>query len=135
MIEAHAQAFLALLAADVGPPPLVVYDGKVPDGATPPYVLVYFADHDPTDVSSTRITGEARRFRQWGYCHCVGGNQTAARIVAQRVRAAVLGVVPTVAGRQCFPIRREEGQPTQRDESTGLVMDKVDVYRLESIPA
>ena len=72
----------------------------------------------------------------WAYCHCAGGNQIAARAVAQRVRAALLDVTPTVTGRKCWPIRREAGQLVDRDESTGLlVMDGVSVYRLESVPA
>lgn len=134
MINDHAAAILALLDADNTDPPLVWYDGSVPQGAAPPYVLVYFADNDSR--ASTPMTGESKRFVMWAYAHCVGGNQIAARAVAQRVRAALLDVKPTVAGRTCFPIRRDDGQPAQRDQSTGqLVQDKVDVYRLESIPS
>jgi hypothetical protein len=56
-------------------------------------------------------------------------------MVADRVRTPLLDVVPTVAGRRCWPIRREVGQPMKRDESTGaLLQNKVDVYRLESVP-
>lgn len=135
MIDEHAAAVLALLDADNAFPPLVVLDGKVPNGTVPPYVLVYFADNDPELADSTPLTGRSDRYVVRAYCHSVGDNGQAARMVADRVRAALLDVVPTVAGRQCFPIRREDGQPPQRDESTGtLVMDKVDVYRLESLP-
>lgn len=136
MIQDHADALLALLRADVGPPPLAVHDGRVPNAGVPPYVLVYFADTDPEEADSRPLTGRSERYVVRAYCHCVGGDQVAARAVAARVRAALLDAVPTVAGRRCHPIRREDGQPTTRDETTGtLVMDKIDVYRLESVPA
>lgn len=135
MIDEHAAAVLALLDADNTSPALVVLDGKVPNGTLPPYVLVYVADSDPELADSTPLTGRSERYVMRAYCHSVGGNGQAARMVADRVRAALLDVVPTVAGRNCFPIRREDGQPPQRDESTGTtVIDKVDVYRLESLP-
>lgn len=132
MIQAHADAILGLLRADLG---LAVHDGHVPDGATPPYVLVYIADADPQGVSSP-LTGESKRHVTRAYCHSVGGNHIASRAVAQRVRTALLDVTPTVAGRTCWPIRREEGQPAERDETTGTpLIDMVDIYRLESVPA
>lgn len=134
--NAHAAAFLALLNAVDDVPPLVVYDGAVPQLTTPPYVVVYFADGDPIESTSTHLTHEVRRHVTDAYCHSVGSNGTAARMVADRVRGALLGVIPPLAGRACFPIRRTDGQPAERDETTGrLVMDKVDVYRLSSIPA
>ena len=136
MIREHADAILALLRAAPGTAPLVVLDGYVPTGTTPPYVLVYFADNDPEDAESRSAEDAPGRYVVWAYCHSVGGNADAARKVGDRVRTALLGAVPAVAGRSCFPIRREDGGPPDRDESTGvLVMDKVDVYRLASEPA
>lgn len=135
MIEEHAQALLALLDADNTAPALVVYDGKVPSGIDPkatPYVLVYFDSNDP------ELDKEARPwlFEMVATCHSVGGNAQAARMVADRVRTALVGVRPTVAGRTCGPITREPGMPPQRDETTGsTVMDQVDLYRLRSLPA
>ncbi|TDB81645.1 DUF3168 domain-containing protein [Micromonospora fluostatini] len=133
MIREHTAAVLALLQGAPGTTPLVALDGHVPAGRVPPYVLVYFADNDPEDRS---LEDRQDRYVLWVYCHNVGGNADAARAVATRVRSALLGVVPVVAGRDCWPIRREDGDPPDRDESTGvLVMDQVDVYRLESVPA
>jgi hypothetical protein len=137
VIDEHAAAILALLDADNTAPALVVYDGKVPDGSPPPssnpYVLVYFAAYD--SETNRPLTLASQRAVVRAYCHSVGGNAKAARIVADRVRVALLDVVPTVAGRKCFPIRREDSQPPQRDESTGTtVMDQIDTYRAESIP-
>lgn len=131
--QAHAAAIIALLAADTE---LTTYDGRVPNGAVPPYALLYFADADPEDTESRPLTGASQRHVTRAICHCVGGDQTAARIVAGRVRTRLLDVVPTIAGLVCMPIRREDGQPTQRDETTGtLVQDLVVVYRLESVSA
>lgn len=134
MIRAHADAVLGLLTA--APGSLRVLDGAVPNGAVPPYVLVYFADNDPETSDSRPLDGRSDRFVQRVYVHCVGGNASATRALGERVRTALLDVTPTVSGRSCFPIRREEGQPPQREESTGtLIMDRVDLYRLESVPA
>lgn len=137
MIQDHAAAVLALLSG-AG---LTVYDGAVPqDPVTrksppPPYVVVYVAGTDPEQSTSTPLTGESRRHVLHTYCHSVGANQQAARIIAGKVRAALLDATPIIAGRRCFPIRHEDGQPAQRDESTGaVVIDLVDVYRLESVP-
>lgn len=133
IIQAHADAYLALLRADTA---LTVCDGSVPQGTVPPYVLVYLADDDPENPDSRSLVGGSARYLVRAYCHCVGGDQIAARAVAQRVRARLLDVVPVVAGRLCFPIRREYSVPPQPDETTGtVVMDAVSVYRLESVPA
>jgi hypothetical protein len=133
VIDEHAAAILALLDADNTAPALVVLDGKVPTGTVAPYVLVYFAAYD--SETSRPLTLASQRAVVRAYCHSVGGNAKAARIVADRVRVALLDVVPTVAGRKCFPIRREDSQPPQRDESTGTtVMDQIDTYRLETVP-
>lgn len=132
----HAAAVLALLDADNVPPALVVCNGYVPVGVLPPYVLVYFADADPELAESRSLAGASQRYVLRAICHSVAGNATAALALAARVRAALLDVRPTVTGRSCFPIRREDGQPLDRDESTGvLIVDKIDSYRLESVPA
>ncbi len=133
---AHASAILALLDADNNPPALVVLDGSVPQGTLPPYVLVYFDHADPELAESRPLTGSSQRHVTRAICHCVGGNQAASRAVAQRVRTALLDVVPTVSGRTCAPIRAEDSQPTRRDETTGaLLMDTVLTYRSESVPS
>ncbi len=140
MINEHADAYMALLEADDASPALVVFKGGIPKTLMPPpdppYVVVHFVDMDPENAESRSLAGRSDRFVQRAYAHSVGGNETAAIAVAQRVRAAWLDVVPAIAGRQCFPIRREESQPPHRDESTGrTIHDRVDVYRLESLPA
>ncbi|GAB2951911.1 hypothetical protein GCM10027280_45370 [Micromonospora polyrhachis] len=139
IIQAHAQALLDLLAAAPGTVPLVVLDGAVPAGRTPPYVLAYLTVRTPSGempADSTSLDMDSDRIVLTAYLHCVGGNAAAARAVAGRVRGQLLNVVPVIAGRECWPIRQDDGQPPQRDETTGvLVMDQVDVYRLETLPA
>lgn len=135
-IQDHADAFLALVRAAAGLPSLTVYDGKVPDGATTPYALVYFDMETPDGtiapdwlnlaLASTAINARA-------IVHCVGGDPEApraARAVAGRVRAAVLDQVLAVSGWSCNPVRWIEGQPPQRNEDIpgSTIFDKVDVY-------
>jgi hypothetical protein len=131
-VQAHADAILALLRADAS---LTVYpdaSGKIPAGAAPPYVRVYMHVERPLgptmDMVSSRVVARA-------ICHSVGANDIAARAVAQRVAARLLDVRPVIAGRTAWPIRHEQNQPPARDESTGtVVIDQVDVYRLETLP-
>lgn len=134
MIDEHAAAVLALLDADNGPPALNWHDGKVPTGVDPrvaPYVLVYFDSNDPESSKEAA----PYRFQLTATCHSVGASARAARMVADRVRTALLAVAPVVAGRSCFPIAREQGVPPQRDETTGFsVFDEVDIYILTSLP-
>lgn len=136
--QVHADAVLNLLSAATGSPALVVYDGFVPNGSTPPYVVVYFAfDYPPaeTDGQSSDLVMNSNRVDCFAYCHSVGTNSIGSRAMAARVRTALLDVAPAVTGRSVFPIRHIENQPAARDESTGvLVVDQVDVYRLSSVP-
>lgn len=134
-INDDAAAMIALLEADNVPPALVVFDGVVSPGTNPPYVVVYFTDLMPEDAESRALDGRSQRRMTRATVHGVGGNAAAARAVAQRVQQAWLDIAPTVAGRSAFPIRHELGQDPRRDESTGrLVQDKVDTYRLETLP-
>src|SRR4051812_45959701 len=119
MRNTHAQAILDLIDADNAAPALVVLDGKVPTGATAPYVLVWFgfgrpgaaAEPDKTDLSFDQVA-----LRTTATVHSVGATVVSARVIASRVEATLLNVTPTVAGRSCFPIRLVDGQPAQRDE-------------------
>ena len=132
--ELHAQAGLALLVADPG---LVVFDGKVPDGALPPYVLVYTTVERPAGEMgvANALDGLSATVTATWYCHCVGESAAAARAVAMRVSRALLDRRPTIAGRACGLIRQGEMTPPNRDETTGrLVMDLVAVYHLTTTP-
>lgn len=138
VIQAHAQAFLTLLAAAPGTPALTVYDAAVPAGVTPPYVVAYvMVETSPAEDSggASDLTLTSNRLAASLYLHAMGGNAAAARAVASRARTQLVDVTPTVTGRSCWPIRHIEAQPPQRDESTGqVVMDLVDVYQFFSVP-
>lgn len=130
--QALYSAGLALLTADAS---LTVYDGVVPAGATPPYVVVYGTVARPSDDPNNAVDGRTHVWVPRWICHCVGGNASAARAVAQRVRSALLDVRPTVAGFTADAVGpiRLEGDPTPptKDETTGVVvMDQVETYRL-----
>lgn len=136
--QAHADAFLGLLHAAPG---LTVYPEAepgdnvtvVPAAARPPYVAVhlgfsYAQGPSGEEFPSSRMVARA-------YCHCVGGNAIAARVVADKVVTVLLDVVTVVPGRTCFPIRFESSVPARPDESTGrLVVDMTLVFRLETLP-
>jgi hypothetical protein len=134
-LQDHADAVLDLLRADAQ---LTVYDGQV-TGTADHYVLVYTFRQLPGGLiapDKTSLTGDTTTVDMRFYCHCVGANAVAARAVQARVEARLLDVVPTVVGRECFPIRWLDGQQHNRDEETlALVVDTVDVYGLTSVPA
>lgn len=134
--QLHIDAAMDRLRADGS---LTVYpdaEGLVPLAPSPPYVRVYTAIERPADASGNDLGGSSGTWTVRWYCHCVGATEYAAAAVAMRVRSALLDVRPTVAGRACGPIRQDAGQPTTRDESTGIaVYDRVDVYRLTTMPA
>lgn len=128
---------LALLRADLGPPPLVVVDGPVPAG-TPVnagYVVVYAGLSRPSEDSDNKFSGRTGVWVARWICHCVGGTATASRAVAQRVRTALLDVSPTITGFGAVGLIRMEGDslPPQPDETTGQpVLDTVVTYRLRA---
>jgi hypothetical protein len=139
ILQAHTRAVLALLEADDGPPPLKVLNGFVPGDVTPPYVLLYFALRTPAgtevpDLVSLEDTSDV--LVTSAYCHSVGWDSPdAALAVAGRVRACLLGVIPVITGRVCFPILHTAGPPTSRDEKTQRALfDQIDTYEFTSLP-
>jgi len=135
--ELHARVALDLLAADPGLGPDRVYDGKVPDGSEPPYVLVYTTVSRPAGGAGAANALDGRDvtiITDW-YCHCVGGTAAAARAVSMRVNRALHNVRPTITGRSCSMVRQGETTPPNRDETTGvMVMDLVVTYQLITTP-
>jgi hypothetical protein len=133
--KAHADAVLGLLHAALDPVPILVFDGKVddptPNVAAQPWVLVYLQPTWPTDGTGNTLDGQSRTYLLRVFTHSTGATAAAARAVGGMVRAALLDVRPTVAGRVTGLIRWVDGNPPDRDETLGtLVMDKVDVWEL-----
>lgn len=133
----HLNAWKALLAVDAGLNP---YHGVVPDSPADRYALYYFYLETPDGLQApdaSNLTGDALAIDSWVYVHSVGPTPESALIESDRVRAVVLNKTPVVAGRSCFPVRRDPGgQPPQRDEDVpgGPVFDQVDVYYWRSLP-
>lgn len=135
--QAIADVVLALLHADSGPPPLVVYDGVV--GPKPDfdagYVLVYTTLFRPVDDPGNAQDGVSRVWIAHWTLHCVSSTHKGARAVAERARTVLLDVRPTVTGFTAAgtgQIRMDtEPAPPQRDEQIGTpVLDNVQTYRL-----
>ena len=131
--QALVNAGLALLAADVGPPALVVFDGIVPAGTSvlAGYVLVYSVVEWPAGAFGDSLDGLAGTPTVRWITHSVGATASASRAVAQRVRTQLLNKRLVIAGLNLGLIRQEPGAaPPTRDESTGAaVMDTVATYR------
>jgi hypothetical protein len=139
VLQAHAKVFLDLLDADNATPPLVVLHGRVPQGQTAPYVLLYIRLHTPSGVEVPQMVSlesTSDVIDASAYCHSVANlDPMGALAVAGRVRARLLGVTPTVAGRACYPISHEDSRPMDRNDELGsAVFDQVDVYSFTSQP-
>ena len=131
-----AAAVLALLAADTN---LRVYDGMVPTDPTTgrppprPYVVIYA----PVGLSTVHnLTGTSGALEASIQTTCVGDTAESCRIVARRVKAALLDVVPVVSGRASFPIRHEYSEPARVDNDVAPpVLFAVDRWLTQSVPA
>jgi hypothetical protein len=133
MFDAHAQAVVALF-----PVGLTLLDGQVPDSTSLPYVLLRyrFASPDATESpDKTDLSFDQAAVRLEVTAHSVATTARGARIVADRVRSALLNVTPAVTGRSAFPIRHVDGQDPRLDEETErVVFDQVDVYAFDTVP-
>ena len=131
--ELHAQVGLTLL--DANPNILNVFDTVVPNPTpNPPYVLVYTSVSWPRDGIGTSLTEQQVTITTTINCHCVGATATAARVVGGQVRDSLLNVRPSIAGRNCSPIKQADSVPPSRDESLGYpVFDAIAVYSYSSV--
>ncbi len=136
-LDPHVTPVIALLEArpylGAGANSAPVFLEKVPDGTEPPYVKVYvhIRYQGGEDLPNTSKRAVCRFIT-----HSVGSTVESSLIVAGNVREAWMDVKPLVLGRICWPIRDEQSIPPDSDESTGvLVMDTINVWRLESVPA
>jgi hypothetical protein len=139
--QLHAAAILTRLGAS-GTPALVVFDGKVPDTTPPklpPYVLVRF-DHlhlgarERPDASD--LTFASRAFQFTARVYSVATTAAGVRALTNRVSVALLDWEPTVAGRNCSPMRHIDSFEVPPDEDTGTDYFQLgDDYRFTSYPA
>lgn len=138
----HVAVFLtALTDDDTGL--LTTSDGAVPQGTSPPYRVVYASVTTP---EAHGMEDAADAVVCTAIVHNVGVNADAARMIADRTAAALIGMRPVIVGRDCSRVRLIDSVPTSggspgsggdvsRDESTLVtVIDMVDVYRFTSLP-
>lgn len=131
VIQDHVDATLSLIRAD---PQLqdVVFEGDV-DGNPDRYVNVW---HDTGFYSAHDATGQPVDVEVTFTIHSVGMERWQATWSSGRVTAALLGVVPNVAGRRCWRIESAGSLPVRKD--TDVDPPKflaVDRFTLRSTPA
>lgn len=138
VLQAHKKAFIDLLDADNVSPALVVLDGIVPVGQLVPFVLLVFSWRTPLSVDEpdkVSLENASDVIDATVICNSVADSQQGVLGVAGRVRAALLGVTPTVAGRVCAPVVHLDGAPVYRDETTlDPTFEIADQYRFTSLP-
>lgn len=127
MIRAHVDAVVALV------PTVSAYVTRPPGDASLPYVVVH---PDQGEAYADSMAG-ASSWRPWTVqTTCVGVTAEQALWAAEQVEAGLLDAVPTVAGRQCTPIRKEASVPLARDEDVQPpVFIARDVWAFVSVPA
>ncbi len=134
----EAGAIFALLNAH---PQLAgkVYDAHVPVDPTtgkppvPPYVVLYAQTPHSTVNNLTGQSGATDASHQ---TTTIGLEADSVRVFQAYVKAALLDVVPTIAGRQAFPIRHDYSNPVRRDDDIQPpVMYGVDGWQLYTAPA
>lgn len=130
---AHFDAALNLLRADAT---LRLYpdgEGFVPTLPVLPYIRVHHYISRQPDAPGNSLAGLSHSWTVWLYFHCAGETDQSAAAMQMRVRAGLLDVVPTVAGRVCGPLREDQCLPVQKDSTSGRdVYDAVCIYRYTS---
>jgi hypothetical protein len=127
----HAAPILAALKAD-DTGALTTSDGAVPQGTLPPYRVVYTSVTTPEAIG---MEDAADRVTCTAIVHNVAENAEAARVIADRTAAALIGLRPVVDGRDCARIRQIDSAPQRRDESAiAVTVTQTDVYQYVSLP-
>lgn len=131
MIAEHAAPIVAALT--VAPPsPIRVFDSAVAPNTVPPYVVVYVAVSLPEAVGMEEV---ADLVVTTARVHSVGGSAEANRNVADWVMGVLLGLQPSVVGRDCGRVKWDDGRQLDVNEETGQrVLSQLDVYRYFSVP-
>lgn len=126
------QALLALLGNAL-PESCPVYWAGAPQSAVPPFAVVYPDSGTKSGFHRNLVNDgpDELRFQVTS----VGATPDQAQWAADKVAAAVLGSVPTVAGRRVWPAVEEGSQPVRRDdEATGTFIATAQ-YLTRSDPA
>jgi hypothetical protein len=101
------------------PSTLVIHDGEALPDADPPYAVAYFDTGMKSGFHRNLVNDGPNELRY--QITSVGQSRDQAAWVADKMAAAVLGSVPTLAGRRVWPAVEEGAQPIRReDDSTAL---------------
>jgi len=120
--RSHTDAVQALIGAQV-----TCYMAEAPNNPTYPYAVLY-ADQGlgrrstlAPDTTVRMVTFQTT---------CVGEGSEAAQWAADKVRAAVEDVQPSVSGWSCGPVQHLASQPVRRDDDVDpAVFYAVDMWR------
>lgn len=109
------QAFYAAIVARIGTSTGKLVDlAKAPGNNTYPYAVVYPLD----DESSEGALSDPTQIVTWAWqVTCVSNGAAGAQWMQQKVRAALHGFTPTVAGLGTTPIELVNGSGITRDDS------------------
>lgn len=127
-----AHALLAAWQAAV-PESLHIHDGESPDGAEPPYAVAYFDTGMKSGFHRNLVNDGPNELRY--QITSVGDTRDQAAWVADKMTAAVLGTVPTVAGRRVWPAVEEGSQPVRREDDSNVLFLVTSQYLTRSDPA
>lgn len=106
-------AILAMVDAAL-PNEIGIYWAGAPQSAVPPYAVLY-PDAGMESAADRSLADEAPNDLRFQVT-AVGATGGQAALVADKVAAALLTTVPTVAGRRVRPIRQEGAQTVRRDD-------------------
>jgi hypothetical protein len=130
-IRAHAKAVVDQLQTDP------ILNGATFQGLVLNRPSRYCTVHmDSGRRIADRFTGPQSQQDYTITIHSAGTSTEQAQLVAERVYAALLGVVLTVPGRKCHRVRSIDSQPVELDRDvTPPLFYSTDVFELVSDPA
>lgn len=109
--------FEAILARLTGSG-VTVGDGQAPTDAETPYAVLHaLAEDDDPEAYGTLADPHSATIFHFQLT-CVGATATEARGLQAKVRTALQGWIPTVAGMTCGQVAHEPGLPDQIDDPT-----------------
>lgn len=129
----RAEHFEAMLARARERPALEVHDTTVPlnsDGTVARRQYVVLHDLGADELGDERYTApqQATSACTMRYvARCVGVDPTAARHIADAVRAQFLRWVPTVPGRSCWPVVLDQEGDVEEDRDVSPPLSFIDI--------
>lgn len=130
--DPHVRAVKALLDAGVAGTAIAVHEGKAPNQAATPYLVLY---GDPGFEDENDLTNASVLLSMTVLVRAVGSTAREALGAADVAKAALLDTTPTVDGRSCWPIRSGTSQPVRQESEDPDLFAAVKTFSLQSIPS